>query len=138
MANAIETQGFTFTIASNPGTSPSNFTAVGEIVSFSFFDGAAAEIDVTHLQSTAKEWIMGLQDFGSGTLECNHLPSDAGQNLMRAAKASRDIQDFKLTLSNGTIYSFRGYVLSAPITGGVDAKVDGSFQIRISGDVTKT
>jgi len=137
MANAIETQGFLFQIASNPGTSPSNYTPVGEITSFSFFDGSAAEIDVTHLQSAAKEWIMGLQDFGTGTLECNHLPDDTGQDLMRAAKASRDIQDFKITLSDTTIYTFRGYVLSNPISGGVDAKVDGTFNIRISGDVTE-
>ena len=138
MALAIETQGFLFEIASNPGTSPSNYTAVSEITSFSFFDGAAAEIDVTHLQSTAKEWLMGLQDFGTGTLECNHLPDDTGQDLMRAAKASRDIQDFRMTLSDGTIFSFRGYVLSAPVSGAVDAKVDGSFQIRISGNVTES
>lgn len=138
MANAIETQGFLFQIAGNPGTSPSGYVSVGEITSFNFFDGSAAEIDVTHLQSTAKEWIMGLQDFGTGTLECNHLPDDAGQDLMRAAKSSRDIQDFKMTLSDGTFYTFRGYVLSNPLSGGVDAKVDGSFQIRISGNVTET
>lgn len=136
MANAIETQGFKFEIASNPGSSPDNYVQVSEITSFSFFDGSAAEIDVTHLQSTAKEWIMGLQDFGSGSLECNHLPDDTGQNLMRAAKASRDIQDFKITFSDLNTAIFRGYVLSNPLSGGVDAKVDGSFAIRISGNVT--
>lgn len=134
MANAIETQGFYFYI--NNGSSPLAWVEVKEITSFNFFDGSAAEIDVTHLQSTAKEWLMGLQDFGTGTLECNHLPTDSGQVLMRAAKASRDIQSFKITFSDASTATFSGYVLSNPLSGAVDAKVDGSFSIRISGNVT--
>jgi len=134
MADAIETQGFKFEIGN--GDSPLTYTEVSEITSFTFFDGTAAEIDVTHLQSTAKEWLMGLQDFGTGSLECNHLPSDAGQSAMRTAKADRTIQDFQITFSDTSTATFQGYVLSNPLSGGVDAKVDGSFNIRISGDVT--
>lgn len=134
MADAIETQGFKFEIGN--GNSPLTYTEVKEITSFSGFDGSAAEIDVTHLQSTAKEWLMGLQDFGNMSLDCNHLPDDVGQVAMRAAKASRDIQDFKITFSDTSTATFRGYVLSNAISGGVDAKVDGNFNIRISGAVT--
>lgn len=135
MANAIETQGFTFGV-SVTGTSPITYTAVGEVTSFNGFDGAAAEIDVTHLQSAAKEFLMGLQDFGNFTIECNYLPADTGQDLLRSAKASRDLHYFRATFSDASTATFSGYVLSAPVSGGVDAKVDGSFQIRITGDVT--
>jgi hypothetical protein len=55
---------------------------------------------------------------------------------MRAAKASRDVQDFKVIFSDSSYATFQGFVKSAPISGGVDAKVDGSFNIRITGDVT--
>ena len=134
MANAIVTQGFTFEIGN--GDSPLTYTEVGEITNFSLFDGTASEIDVTHLQSTAKEFLMGLQDFGTGSLDCNHLPADAGQVLMRAAKVSGEIQDFQVTFSDASTANFQGFVQSNPLTGGVDAKVDGSFAIRISGDVT--
>ncbi len=134
MANAIETQGFCFEIGN--GDSPVTYTEVGEITNFSLFDGSASEIDVTHLKSTAKEFLMGLQDFGAGSIDCNHLPTDAGQVLMRAAKASRVIQDFKVTFSDLTTATFQGFVTSNPLSGGVDAKVDGSFNVRISGDVT--
>lgn len=133
MAQAIETQGFKFEIS--PATSPLVWTEVKEIVSFSGFDGQAAEIDVTHLQSTAKEFLMGLQDFGNFTLEANYLPADAGQDAMRAAKASRDIKTFRCTFSDATTATFSGYVLSASASGGVDSKVDTSFNVRISGDV---
>ena len=134
MANAIETQGFKFEIGNED--SPLTYTEVKEVVSFSGLDGEAAEIDVTQLQSSAKEYLMGLQDFGNWSLEVNYLPDDSGQDKMRAAKASREIQDFRATLSDGTLVTFRGFVKTNPISGGVDAKVDGSFSIRISGDVT--
>lgn len=134
MANAIETQGLYFRIGN--GDSPLTYTEVKEVVSFSGFDGQAAEIDVTHLQSTAKEFLMGLQDYGNFELEVNYLPDDAGQIKMRQAKASRDVQDFKVTFSDASYATFQGFVLSAPVSGGVDAKVDGSFSIRITGDVT--
>jgi hypothetical protein len=134
MANAIETQGFTLEIGNLD--SPLTYTAVSEITNFTLFDGQGAEIDVTHLQSTAKEFLMGLQDFGTAQFDCNYLPSDAGQTAMRAAKASRVIQDFRATFSDNTQATFQGFVLSNPITGGVDSKVDGSFAVRISGSVT--
>jgi hypothetical protein len=61
MSNAIETQGFQLMIGN--GDSPLTYTEVKEITKFQGFDGQAAEIDTTHLRSTAKEYLMGLQDF---------------------------------------------------------------------------
>lgn len=135
MSNAIASQGFTFGVGVPAGVSPSSYTLVGEIISASMFDGKAAEIDVTHLQSSAKEFRMGLQDWGQISLNVNYLPNDAGQNILRMAKASQGLQSFKVTFSNGTIAQFQGYVMSAPVNLGVDSKVDGSFDIRISGNV---
>ena len=134
MANAIETQGFKLEIGNLD--SPLTYTEVSEITNFTLFDGQGAEIDTTHLQSTAKEFLMGLQDFGTAQFDCNYLPADSGQDKMRAAKSTRAIQDFQVTFSDTTTATFQGFVLSNPITGGVDAKVDGSFAVRISGDVT--
>lgn len=136
MSNALPTQGFKFEIGDN--ASPVDFTEIGEVTSFQGLDGQAAEIDVTHLQSTAKEYIMGLQDFGNFQIDVNYLPDDVGQQALRAAKATRVKHDFKATLSDNTTIEFQGYVLSNPISGGVDAKVDGSFQIRVTGDVVVT
>lgn len=134
MADAIETQGFKFEIGNED--SPLTYTEVKEVVSFTGFDGTAAEIDTTHLQSTAKEFLMGLQDFGTFGIDCNYLNADSGQDKMRAAKSSREIQDFQITFSDDSTATFKGYVLSGSISGGVDAKVDTSFSVRISGDVT--
>ena len=137
MANAIETQGFSLEV-SDSGISPLVYTEILEITSFQGFDGQAAEIDVTHLQSAAKEFLMGLQDYGSFSLETSYLPEDAGQVELRAAKADRVKRTFRATFSDGATAVFDAFVLSAPISGGVDAKVDGSFQLRITGGVTFT
>lgn len=134
MVDAIESQGFLFQIGNED--SPLTYTQVKGVNSFNGFDGQAAEIDVTTLQSTAKEYLMGLQDFGSFSIETNFLSADSGQDKMRAAKDSREVQDFKITFSDASIATFQGYVTSAPVSGAVDGKVDGSFAIRITGDVT--
>jgi hypothetical protein len=133
MSNAIASQGFSLSIGVPGGISPTTWQAIGEITNFSAFDGKASEIDVTHLQSAAKEILMGLQDFGQFSIDVNHLSGDAGQQQLRAAKTAQTIQSFRAQWRNGEICNFLGYVLSAPVTGGVDAKVDGSFDIRISG-----
>lgn len=135
MSDAIVSQGFTLSIG-DVGESPGVLTGISEIVNFSGFDGQAAEIDTTHLESTAKEVLMGLQDFGSFQVDVNHLSADAGQTEARAAKASGGIKTFHAIFSNGETASWDGYVLSNPRSGGVDAKVDASFVIRISGSVT--
>jgi len=134
-STAIETQGTV--VAINTGTTGSPiWTTIGEVVSFSGFDGQAAEIDVTSLDSTAKEVRMGLQDFGAFTLECNYLQADAGQVAMRAAKTARALKEFRVTFSNTKTAAFSAYVMSASVSGGVDSKVDTSFAMRISGNVT--
>lgn len=136
MSDALESQGFKFEIKTASG--PDVWTEVKEVTSFQGLDGSAAEIDVTHMQSLAKERRMGLQDWGNWQLETNYLPEDPGQVAMRDAKGDRDEQDFRATLSSGAKIEFAGFVLSAPISGGVDAKLDGSFTILITGDVTFT
>lgn len=135
MSNAIESQGFTLEIG-DVGDSPAALTEISEITNFQLFDGQANEIDTTHLQSTAKERMMGLQDFGSAQFDLNFLSADAGQVEARAAKASQTRKTFLITFSNGYTASFAGYVTTAPISGGVDGKVDHSMTILVDGDVT--
>lgn len=135
MADAIQSQGFTLEIG-DLGNSPAELTEVKEITNFQLFDGQANEIDTTHLQSTAKERMMGLQDFGSGQFDLNFLSADPGQLEARAAKSSQTRKLFLITFSNGYTASFVGYVTTAPINGGVDGKVEHSLTILVDGDVT--
>ncbi len=133
-SNAIPTQGFKFEIRTAVG--PDVYTEVKEVTKFSGFDGKASMIDVTNLQSTAKEKLMGLQDFGSLKLDGISLPTDAGQLAMRTAKTGGTKSHFRATFSDLSTGVSDGFVLSNPISGGVDAKVDSSFDLEITGAVT--
>lgn len=134
-STAIDAQGATLQVDNaTPGTAD---TAIANIKSFSGFDGEASEIDVTNLSSTAKEFKLGLKDFGSFSLEWNPDYSDAGQNVIRAAGSN--LKTFLLTLPNGTTAGFQGYVKNGDsISGGVDGVIDGSVSIKITGSVTIT
>ena len=134
-SNAVGTQGYTLAVSTD-GASPASYTEVKEIKNFSGFDGQASEIDITHLQSAAKERRMGIQDWGTYQLDTNYLQTDPGQIILRAAKASRNAIYFKATLSDGRIQTFTGFVLSMSLSGGVDAVVEASYSITITGDVT--
>ena len=133
---AIAAQGFDIAIQTAAGP-PAVYTSIEEVTNFNGFDGQAAEIDKTNLKSTAKEWLMGLQDFGNFNIDCSYVKdaTATGQAALRAAKASRALKIFKVTFSDGSIATFSGYVMNGPVSGGVDTKVDTSFTIRISGDV---
>lgn len=136
-STAIRAQGTTFAIDTSVSGGPT-YTAISNVKTFSGFDGSSSEIDVTNLGSTAKEFRVGLEDNGQFNVELDRDLADVGQTALLAARDSQDAKLFKLTLSNGTNATFTGYVKKFSMSGGVDAVVKGSVDIRISGAVTWT
>jgi hypothetical protein len=120
------------------GGSPYTFITVGNIVSMNGLRGGQATvIDVTNLASTRKEKVMGLPDEGQITCQLQYDPDDTGQIEAEAARAARTLKDFRVTLSDGTTFTFSGYVLTFGLDIGVDTVVTGSITIEITGAVTK-
>jgi hypothetical protein len=115
---------------------PTAWTQIANVVSFKGFDGQANEIDKTDLSSTAKEFQLGLQDFGHFTFDVNKDFSDPGQVACDAAKTAGTLKQFKLVAPNGKTATFSGYVKNSPLDGGVDQilKTTG-VSIRITGAV---
>lgn len=99
--------------------------------------GSASVIDVTDLQSDAKEKLIGLPDEGQASLSLNYIPTDAGQILLEEARLNGELQDFRAVIANTISYSFSGAVLTFEKSFGVDAVVDASATVEISGLVTK-
>lgn len=130
----VDSTGLVYT--SGGTATPVTWTQVMEIKSFSGFDGSASEVDITNLDSTAKEFRLGLQDFGSFKVELNVVHADAGQAACAAAMAAGTVKNFKVTLPNAEVGTFSGLVKSMPAQGGVDATFTGSMDIRITGSVT--
>lgn len=133
----VDTTGYT-AYSSGGTATPVTYTEVGEIVDWDGPGGSAAEIDTTHLGSTAKEYIIGLADEGTFSFNLNCNFTDTGQTACRTARANRTSNTYKVTYSDSTYQSFTAYCMQFSTSGGIDGKVDGSISLRISGAVTTT
>ncbi|KAI3591655.1 hypothetical protein D9X30_3480 [Cupriavidus sp. U2] len=130
----VDTTGKTVTAAGT--ATPLNWVKIENFVSFKGFDGQASDIDVTDLDSTAKESISGLQDWGNFSFDVNKDFTDPGQLALDAAKRASQKKTFKLTLPNLKTKTFDGNVKNTPLEGGVDQVLKATgVNIKISGDV---
>jgi hypothetical protein len=111
---------------------------VGEMTDFSGLGGSASEIDVTHLGSSAREFVMGLKDSGSLTVELQFEPGDVGQIFLRQRQDVLSVPTaFVMRLSDpsSTVIEFDAFVQGFSISGAVDDKVTASVTLRITGVV---
>lgn len=135
--NALESQGVQIKIGD--GASAETFTLIPEASNINPFQGSAAEIDVTDLQSTAKEFRMGLQDWGQTTFTINWRPKHAQHALLWTAKGDRQSRNFQLVLTDAspeTTYQFAAYVTALNLSIGVDGVVVANVTLRHTGDIT--
>jgi len=112
-------------------------TAIGNIKDFSIDPDASAEIDVTNLASTRKEYIVGLA--GSWVMSCamDIDADDTGQLELSTAQNDGLVRTFTVTLGqSGDIFAGRGYVKSFSASGSPDSVVGGTLSIRGTGQPT--
>jgi len=128
----IDSTGYT-TYVSGGSAYKQTMTDIGSIKGFDGFDGQASEIDVTDLDSVAKEYLIGLQDFGNVSLDIGLLASDAGQTAMKKAKDSGAAKVFTITTKAGPVAAFLAYVKSFTTSGSPDSSLKGKTALRITG-----
>lgn len=117
--------------------SPSNFQKVGNVQEFQGPGGQAAILDATNLESIFREKLVGVPDEGQFTFGINIDPSDTVHIAMKTARRNRTLVEFRITLPNvaATKLYFWGYIVGAPLAGGVDAVVKQNLTIEIDGEV---
>ena len=137
MPSAIESQGIVLSYSIG---SPTEFAPIGNVTGFTGPGGAAAVIDISNLDSTAKEKLMGLPDEGQLTLDINYDPDNASHIALRGARRARTRCEFSIALTDATptTLSFFGYVLGFSLTASVDAALKASMTIEIDGPVAET
>lgn len=98
------------------------------------------EIDITTLASTAKEFRLGLQDFGSITVTLVRSLDDAGQAALMAAHSSQSAEQAVIVLPSGTLTTatFSCLVESLSSDMDEDGVVMGECALRITGPVVWT
>ncbi len=136
-APAIITQGTSFSIeddASSPVT-------INGVVSISGIgSGSASEIDVTTLASTAKEFRMGLQDFGSFDMEFIWNLDDPGQAEMLDAMDNQSERTFVIVLPDSepsitlNTWTAQVFVLKMEASLDADGIVKGASTLRVTGE----
>jgi hypothetical protein len=115
-------------------TSLQTMQNVGQVSNVVGFDGVSSEIDTTTLASTAKEYLIGLQDFGQVTVTA-FLQSDAGQTLLRSIKRSAAATPMSITLSDGSIAAFVAFCKQFSFdASGPDSAVKANIGLRVTGE----
>ena len=133
---AIDSSGFA--TAGTTGTAtPQTFAKVGNVQDFTPDGGTATVIDVTNMDSTAKEKRQGLQDNGNYSLTFDSDDTDAGQLRLLAARAAQAVVVFKQTYPSGLkIRAWQGFVqkVTEPAAG-VDKVLRSSATIVVTGPI---
>lgn len=65
------------------GSDPIVYTTIAEVLSIGAIGSTAGEVETTHLESTAKDYIGGLPDGGTLEFKVNYLASNTQQNALR-------------------------------------------------------
>lgn len=138
--NAIVSEGCSIEI--EKADSPAEFEIIVGIATISGPGGQATIIDVSDLQSTAKEKRPGLTDFGAVTLEGSFIPNDPSQiRLFTAYKTHPSpTLNFRIRYSDSpeSTFTFTAFVLGFSTSLGVDQKVSLTVNLETSGDVVLT
>lgn len=98
----------------------------------------APEIDVTSLDSTAREYIAALPVGDELDIEFNWHREDAGQVALHAAKNDGGATPFRVDFPDGTRLEFSAVVRSFGPGAGLDEQVKGSAKLKISGAVEQS
>ena len=136
-SSALDSQGVT--IGRGDAASPEVYTTIPEVVNIQGPGGQANEIDVTDLNSTAKEFRMGLQDEGSITMDILYIPGNAVHAGLRSDRAAQTLRNFRITFTDSpqTTWTFGAFVLGFEISNAVDDVTKASVTLRVSGSVTE-
>lgn len=137
-SSALSSQGMTIGIDAD-GASPFVYTTIAEVKSIDGPGGQTAEIDVTDLSSTAKEFVLGLQDEGDITLDMNYIPSNVQHAQLRTLRGSGDTTSFQLAFTDSpvTTWTFSAKVKGFSISNSVDNVTGLSVTLRVTGSITE-
>lgn len=124
-------------LAVGDAASPEVFTAVTEVSNIGGPELAAEQVEVTSLDSAGgfKEFITGLKDGGSVSLESNWIKSDAMQVQMRDDVQAGTKRNYKITWSDSppTVVDFNASVEQFSMNTEPDSPITASLTLKISG-----
>lgn len=96
------------TLGLGSGASPQVYTTIAEVLRCGPIGSTNPEVDVTNLDSTAKEYIAGLADGNTVEFEMNWLGSNTQQTSLRTSQAAGSTVNLRMVwqTSPNTIAQF--------------------------------
>lgn len=136
-SSALSSQGMTISV--DNADSPLTYTAIAEVKGIDGPGGQTAEIDVTDLSSTAKEFVLGLQDEGDITLDMNYIPGNTQHALLRTLRGSGAERNYRISFTDSpaTTWTFGARVKGFSISNAVDNVTGLSVTLRVTGSITE-
>jgi hypothetical protein len=117
------------------------YVEMGEVTNLTAPNFQVDQIEVTHMQSPnrTKEFIAGLGDPGSMTIDLNHIPSSATDDFIIAWRAAGETRSCRITWPGGAVTdTFGGFVQGyEPTPGGPNVKMSSKLTVRVAGAVTR-
>ena len=134
MTNAVLSAGSKIGIGD--GASPEVFNKIPEVGSLTTPEISRPTVDVTSLDSTAKEYISGLKDAGSIEISGNWDASNTYHQLLKSNSSAGTAANFLIELptSPATKVEFNATPETFQITAEPDAQLSFSATLKVSGD----
>jgi hypothetical protein len=129
-------------IAHSPAGSPAVYVDLEEVTSIGGPDGTLNLIDVSHLKSLRKEYLPGLADNGTISVECNFIAGTEQMLLFDMFNTSAVAEQFRIQIpTDPTWTQFHGFLFDGIISKWtlgetVDDKSKLSITIQTTGGVT--
>lgn len=121
------------------GASPEVFNTIYEVVNIGDFGQENDLVEVTHMLSTAKEYIYGLADGVEFPVVVNYKPTDTTHVALLAAQAARTTKNMKLTMPSGggsLTFSFAALIKGWRLPLGPNSPAQMTFNLKLSGAIT--
>lgn len=139
MSEAQIGYGTRFFMAATAGASA--LTKLAEVTSVTPPEESVAEVEVTHYESPGRtrEFIAGLADAGSTTIEMNWIPGSETDTLLADARADREVRTMRIVTpgADGRQFTFPAYVSGYSRALPIDDRMTASVTLRIAGQVVE-
>ena len=136
MTSAVLGSGATLQLGN--GASPQVYTTIAEVLRVGPIGSSNPEVDVTNLDSTAKEYIAGLADGNTVEFEMNGVAGNSQQQSLRTSQASGSTINMKMVwpVSPETTAQFDLVLLDFSMGDTTpEAQVTATVSGRISGSI---
>jgi predicted secreted protein len=137
MTAAVLGKGATLQLSDD--ASPEVFTTIAEVLRCGPIGATNPEVDVTNLDSTAKEYIAGLADGNTVDFDVNFIAGNTQQAALRSAQAAGQTKHLRMIwqTSPNTTADFQLVMLTFEMGETTpESQVMASFSGRISGAIT--